>query len=108
MRDSETCPKCHRQKIFVVKEVGNELTELTEAGYRERGKAVPLPVAVVELPTGRTIVQAGHFEAWVCGKCGFTEWYAQDLDAIARIAEKSSGVRVIDHEADPDAGPYRD
>ncbi len=104
MRESETCPKCRSRKIFVVKKVGNEHAEYAET--------VPLPVAVVELPSGgglfggsAEVVQAGHFEAWVCGKCGLTEWYAQNLDAIARLAQASPGVRVIDHETDPGPGP---
>jgi predicted nucleic-acid-binding Zn-ribbon protein len=106
MRESETCPKCRSRKLFVVKEVGNE--------HADYAKTVPLPVAVVTLPTGggllggsAKVVQAGRFEAWVCSKCGLTEWYAHDLEEIARLAETSSGVRVIDHEAETGAGPYR-
>ena len=107
MRDSETCPKCRSRKIFVVAEVGNEHETLTAT--------VPLPVAVGAVlvqgggvfgGTTKQIVKAGTFEAWVCAKCGFTELYAKKLAAIARLAEKSSCVRVIEHEPEP-AGPYR-
>lgn len=106
MRQSETCPKCSSRKIFVVKEVGNE--------HAEYVKTVPLPVAVAELESGVgllgrsvKIVQAGHFEAYVCAKCGWTEWYAEGLDALERLAAKSSAVRIIDREPDPEASPYR-
>ena len=107
MRESKTCPKCRSRKIFVVKEVGNE--------HAEYSKTVPLPVAVVELESGggffggsSKICQAGRFEAWVCAKCGFTEWYAGGLAEIERLAKKSSGVRIIDEEeAGPASEPYR-
>jgi predicted nucleic-acid-binding Zn-ribbon protein len=48
---------------------------------------------------------AGTFEAWVCAACGFTEYYAKDineaLSVLARIP--SSGVSCFDG----DQTPYR-
>lgn len=108
MKASETCPKCGSRKLLVVAVVGTE--QPPGAGI------MTLPVAVTEVPDpsrpllfGRLVkvVQAGHFEAWVCARCGLTELYAQQLGDLARLAESSSAVRVVDRELEPSSGPYR-
>jgi len=106
MKASQSCPKCRSRKLFVVKEVGNE--------HAEYSKVVPLPVAVALLPTGggllggsEKVVQAGHFEAWVCAKCGLTELYAMKLSAIEKLANNSSAVRIIGNEPPDEPTPYR-
>jgi predicted nucleic-acid-binding Zn-ribbon protein len=106
MKANQMCPKCRSRKLFVVKELGNE--------HAEYAKVVPMPVAVALLPTGGgllggspKVVQAGHFEAWVCAKCGLTELYANKLAALEKLAETSSAVRVVEHPSEAEPEPYR-
>jgi len=107
MKEHEKCPKCGARKIYVVSEVS-----LLSDGH----EVVALPVALASrwmegvLTGGSTkILKGGHFQAWVCANCGFTEWYAQKLHQLDRLAEVTSAVRIIDHtdNAPPEGGPYR-
>jgi predicted nucleic-acid-binding Zn-ribbon protein len=107
MRTTETCPKCRSRKIYVVDQVGlvgeaGEMRALPVA----RGPVIVEDAGVFGGPAER-IVAAGTFEAWVCGKCGFTEWYAKKIKRLIDLAAHSAAVRVIDHDPDPSAGPYR-
>jgi predicted nucleic-acid-binding Zn-ribbon protein len=101
MKANEMCPKCRSRKLFVVKELGSELAE--------QGKIVPMPVAIALRSLGGSskLVQAGHFEAWVCAKCGLTELYANQLAALEKLAATSSAVRLVEHPAEAEPEPYR-
>ena len=104
MKEHERCPKCSSRKIYVVRAVS-----LLSEGH----EVVALPVALAShwmesgLAGGSTkILKGGEFEAWVCAKCGFTEWYAQKVHQLERLAEHTSAVRIIDH-GPAEGGPYR-
>jgi hypothetical protein len=56
-------------------------------------------------PRPRTIVsrvEAGSFELIICSACGYTEWYAYDLEGLAKIP----GVRLVGPNTE-NGGPYR-
>jgi predicted nucleic-acid-binding Zn-ribbon protein len=47
----------------------------------------------------------GWFETFICKGCGYTEWYARELDEIEPDAAK--GIHLLDARG-PDAGePFR-
>jgi hypothetical protein len=85
MKRSLTCPACDGQKILHV-------PELKE---RSRRAAGDLPVASEQgrwfgVSFARTV---GHFEAFVCVACGYSELYANSIDELIR-----AGGRIIDNE----------
>jgi hypothetical protein len=47
---------------------------------------------------------AGNFRAQVCLSCGFTEWYATDLQRLAALATTAPNARVVETSA---SSPYR-
>lgn len=97
MKLTQICPKCQSREFWVVDEVRHPRCD-------DPRVSVPMIVATVELSFQR--FQAGSFEAWVCGQCGFTEWYAKNFDEFVRIARvRDGGVRRVD--ARPQQGPYR-
>ncbi|WP_432988882.1 hypothetical protein [Dactylosporangium sp. CA-233914] len=68
---------------------------------------VPLP-AVTRLGSGSAVgaefrrrLEAGHFEAWICTACGYTEWYALEVnEVLARLSQNPrSGVLYYDADA---------
>lgn len=44
---------------------------------------------------------AGQFHAYVCLGCGYTEWYATDLERLEALGGKLPNVQVIDVPATP-------
>lgn len=50
---------------------------------------------------------AGKFEAWVCASCGYTEWYAKEMnEELEKMSNvPGSGVRRIRREKE--RGPFR-
>ncbi len=92
MKQSERCPKCNCRRLLVVDEFthahGEYVTTLNVCATRH-------PAHIL----------AGCFQAYVCCECGYTEWYAYDLDRILANLEKLRGqVRVLNNES---SGPYR-
>lgn len=49
----------------------------------------------------------GTFEAWICSQCGFTEWYAKDVNESLAILSRTFGTGVRFYHGQPKAGPYR-
>jgi predicted nucleic-acid-binding Zn-ribbon protein len=109
MKQTQSCLKCQATKIFVVDEVHRR--HEIDSGV----SVVPVTVTAAHVTmraTGvfgesnePTIVEAGRYEAWICARCGYTEWYATRLEELAVVAATSSAVRVI--ERDVVGGPYR-
>lgn len=70
-----TCPKCGSNEI---------ISELNIRG----GESHPPYVQVVEpAPANRPFVwmpksEQGHFRAWVCGACGYTEIYTDNYQGM--------------------------
>ncbi len=104
MKTTETCPKCACRRLFVIERVA-------QAAHDSYNIVVPMSVttltvdsAEVGLADGNTYRAAvGHFEAWVCSKCGYTEWYAREAAAALKryVAKRGPGVRLVDGEPTP-------
>lgn len=94
MKQQRQCPKCESCKLWVINPVARE--HVTECTLTE-----PLG----RFSSGAT-VRVGTFEAWICVACGFTEWYACDVnEGLAMLSHvPQSGVLYYNGIAD---GPYR-
>jgi predicted nucleic-acid-binding Zn-ribbon protein len=98
MRTTATCPKCSGKKLFVAK---LESAGSSEVGYRRGLSTFAIPAVLIK---GTAV---GHFESWICAACGYTELYAEDLDKVARLAEKwPDQVRIVD-TTNAEGGPFR-
>ncbi|MBK7400817.1 MAG: hypothetical protein IPJ34_32335 [Myxococcales bacterium] len=103
MKTTETCPKCECRRLFVIEQV-------TQAVHDARN-VVPMNVTTLAMASAyagvaddnQTRAGIGSFEAWVCSKCGYTEWYARDAVTALDwyVARKGPGVRVVDREGEP-------
>jgi predicted nucleic-acid-binding Zn-ribbon protein len=93
LRRDHVCPNCDGRKIWTVRRAPAP----GQLGY------TALPVAEID---GEG---TGRFETLVCGGCGYTEWYAMDIDAFARFAGEGSKYDPVALVADPAKGdaPYR-
>lgn len=102
VKATQTCPKCQSRRLVVVDEVRQPIS-----GTTELQPLYPAAAVTARGIFGAEVGAGGRFEAWICAKCGFTEWYAsglEDLVTLSRLAR--SGVRVVDGEVDAE-GPYR-
>lgn len=109
MKTSKVCPKCDGRKFF-------HITSMKQT-YCDASTVIrTVEVFATRVPTGEKgllgddkteLVSTDPFESFVCAGCGFVEWYASpgSLRVLARIAEKSSDVRVVTNES-PEA-PFR-
>ncbi|WP_426512681.1 hypothetical protein ACPPVO_19820 [Dactylosporangium sp. McL0621] len=102
MRTSRRCVKCqcprlwHIDPVMIPDNDGSNLVALLPGVARLASGAA----------TGgelRQRIEAGRFEAWVCTACGYTEWYAHEVnETLARLARNPrSGVRHHDADAPP-------
>lgn len=106
MKATETCPKCQCRRLFVIEKVA-------QAAHDSINGVNPMSVTTLSVPSHDLGLQddndyraeIGHFEAWVCSKCGYTEWYTKGaIPALERyVAQKGRGVRLVDRGA----APYR-
>ena len=107
MKATKSCPKCASKHLLVVPDVAGVHHDYPTM------KTVPMQFAM-EVRTNKKgvfasateIATAGRFEAWVCAKCGFTEWYVKNVSALAALAARSSTVKVVGGD-DDESGPYR-
>lgn len=102
------CPKCACTKLYVVAEV-------RQPDHDSANVIVPLHVSTFALPADEVGVSTGNshrtmvggFEAWICSSCGFTEWYAKDVNAaFDRILALGRKVHVRVEER-PGGPPFR-
>src|SRR5262245_11168854 len=113
MKFSGKCSKCGSVRLWVIETVG------VGNGSPNRRD---LPVTVAYIPPGDVpfwslrfsdvskYVEVGTFEAWVCANCGFTEWYAKDVnDTLAELAKHpETGIRLVDaSNSQGTRGPFR-
>jgi len=98
MKSTLVCPKCQSRQIWIIDEVRQPRCD-------DMSVANPVNVTSVERPSYR--LDVGRFEAWVCVKCGFTEWYAKLADAALTMLaqDPASGVRMMDTTSE--RGPFR-
>jgi len=102
MRKTGTCSKCGGGKLFQISRV--------EQTYCDAGGSLrSFDVTGAMVSTGKKgifgdkmdLVVAGPYEAMVCAGCGYAEWYASAaaLRTLARMAEGSTQVRLLDRDA---------
>lgn len=92
MKQSGECPKCESTEILVIDEAqipnyeySNSVNPLTlTAHYGAYGGAGFFGGAKME----RACV---GIEAYVCGKCAYTELFAKDLELLERFAQEGVG-----------------
>ncbi len=78
------CPHCGGQVVLRVEKM-------------KRARHEPLPVLASD--SFLNADELGHFEAFICKGCGFTEWYARDIEQVR--SNKHYGVEVLDRRAGP-------
>lgn len=97
MKTSGACPKCSCAKLYVVEEVtqpDNESSNSTVPFFMQAARLSQRDTGVTEGTSYRS--QVGKFETWICSGCGFTEWYAKDLNEIGLLARHwGGGIRVV-------------
>lgn len=106
MKTTETCPKCQCRRLFVIERVAHAAHDCVNGIVPMSVTTLPVPASALGLGGDNHYrAEIGHFEAWVCSKCGFTEWYTKvAVQALERhVAQKGAGVRLVDREA----APYR-
>jgi predicted nucleic-acid-binding Zn-ribbon protein len=98
MRTTHTCPKCQSKRIWRIEKVTHDNT-YSGGGYlrvvydREIG-----PLRDDFMGAGRRRVAAeGFFDLYTCARCGYSEWYARDIEKLA--ANPAAGVHLIEEKA---------
>ena len=96
MRTHHRCPKCQGAKLYVCENRQPDRQYTT--GY------IPFCVVAANEPrNARTVV--GTYETWICATCGYTEWFAKDVESLERLsAVTGSGVRIVQSDGQT---PYR-
>jgi hypothetical protein len=93
MKNSGVCPKCGDRVIYVVSPV-----------RESRGDDEPVPVITTRVRGHVAPLAGGTHDLYICGSCGFEEWYAcgasELLELLAAVPE--AGVRRLES-----GGPYR-
>ncbi|MEV4139265.1 hypothetical protein AB0J72_44760 [Dactylosporangium sp. NPDC049742] len=54
--------------------------------------------------TGKRI-EAGRFEVWICAACGYTEWYALQVNEMLAWLSRNTSSGVHYYDADSAARP---
>ena len=86
MSDLHPCAKCGHERLYVI-------SPFVVPNFEYANSTNRLPVAASPLTRED---DAGVFELRVCAACGFSEWWAKQLDAIARAAVSPvSNVRAV-------------
>lgn len=107
MKHTNTCPKCQSAHIWVIEKVGERDDRATDA-------VRPAPVTTLVVPPKEksfwdsgTLREVGTFEVWICEHCGFTEWYAQNVnDQLAQLAADPRN-RIRRAKGNASGGPFR-
>jgi hypothetical protein len=90
------CLKCDNRRLWVIDKVSQP--ELDSSN-----RVWPMAVGAREgqfLTSDRIAV--GSFQLIVCAECGYSEWYARDIDNLKHLP----GAYMIGADADK-SGPYR-
>jgi protein-disulfide isomerase len=85
------CPHCHGRKFWRI--------EKMQLAIPAQSRAQHVPVAISGT-IWRGYDPHGHFEAFTCAECRYTEWYAQGIEELKH--DPQNGVHFIDNE--PQAG----
>jgi predicted nucleic-acid-binding Zn-ribbon protein len=99
MRNSGECVKCKGQHLWFVDKVH-------QPDCDGQTRAHPLLVTCHEVPgdawNNYHRIPVGSFQVVICATCGYTEWYAYDIERLKDIP----GARLVGPNA-PNGGPYR-
>jgi len=90
MKHNEKCVKCGCRRLLVIDEVREQhefLMGTTFHVYNGQNKQGG----------------SGKFQVFVCLQCGYTEWYAYDLEKL--LQKLPADARIIDGNLS--TGPYR-
>ncbi|MBW2523333.1 MAG: hypothetical protein JRI23_04130 [Deltaproteobacteria bacterium] len=94
MKNSLACPKCQGRKIWQIN--------------GESGPSTLRPIAMRTESKGDWIKvletrELGHYDAYTCAGCGYTEFFAGGVDELRHHPE--AGVQLLD--TTPQQGEYR-
>ncbi len=93
MKHSQTCPKCAHRRFAVIPKFDIP---------NQRSSNGTEDVPVVTVGTGWSRLERGHFEVWICERCGLTEWYAVNLHGLFDVAQQHpDDIRIVDGTARP-------
>jgi hypothetical protein len=90
MKESHRCPKCAHNRVLQIGTVPDA----------DADPAVPIRAAAVAYTGFGTT--AGELEAFVCQRCGYTEFFTKDPAVIP-----VDGRLVREHVGSKQVGPYR-
>ena len=103
MKTDLRCSKCDSRQLWVVQKVGHIESSLV--------RTMPVTAANFNFFDGSvsetTHTKVGYFEAWICSQCGFTEWYARDVNERLAALSRVPGTGVQFYNGPADSGPYR-
>ncbi|WP_326559161.1 hypothetical protein [Micromonospora sp. NBC_01796] len=99
MRTSRRCVKCGCPRLWQV--------DPFMVPDPDSGNVVKLLPGVTRLASGSAIgeemrkrIEAGRFEVWICAACGYTEWYALDVNDMLGWLSQNPRSGVRHHDAD--------
>lgn len=84
MKKTGQCPKCESRKLIIGGKVTGDVGDLLESGNLSLNDLA----LVVEKDPGAlffTKEERFNIQAWVCGGCGYTEFYTDDADKAYRL-----------------------
>ncbi len=95
MKDSIECLKCGHETIWKIDPVS-----FFDAEYSETIHTLPVACRMVDNPSPGLLSRptqrktVGRFVAYVCAECGYTEWYAEDIEALGELMRGERGSKV--------------
>jgi predicted nucleic-acid-binding Zn-ribbon protein len=95
MKNASACLKCGNEIIWRVDPVS-----FFDREYANFIPALPVACRMVENPDAGLLARptvrkaVGHFVAYVCASCGYTEMYATDIGELAKLQQGEDGSRV--------------
>jgi predicted nucleic-acid-binding Zn-ribbon protein len=101
MRYTQTCPKCGGHQFAVKDEF--------RLPSRASNATVPFPAVTIDRhgEVDDDTIKSGRFEAWICLGCGYTEFYAHEIEDLKALAKQHPDqLRIVDARP-PEQGPYR-
>lgn len=106
MKNTRTCPKCRSAQLWVIREVCRQVEGCSNL-------VSPVPVTAANFseyslePDKGSAASIGTFEAWICCSCGFTEWYAKDINGKLATLSQFPETGVVFYNGPPRGGAYR-
>lgn len=106
MKLSRQCPKCESRQLWIIDKI-LERTRPDSSVLRP----MPITIANFDASNGRTnsfsTLTVGCFEAWICSQCGFTEWYAKEMNGALAMLSRVADTGVTFYNGQPPQSPFR-